>query len=71
MIWVGGVDIQETLIGPVEGIAEEIELRASTLGKNGGYVVSPAHNIQPDTPPENIVELYRSAKAYCPKGGTG
>jgi uroporphyrinogen decarboxylase len=67
----GGVDLQESLIGPVEGIREEIELRARTLGKNGGYVVSPAHNIQPDTPPENIVEMYRSAKAYSPNGGTG
>ena len=63
----GGVDIQQTLIGPLDGIAREVELRARTLGKDGGYVLSPAHNLQPDTPPENIIELYGSAKAYSPR----
>lgn len=62
----GGVDIQQALIGPLHGIGREVELRARTLGRGGGYVVSPAHNIQPDTPPENIVELYRRAKIYSP-----
>jgi len=35
---------------------------ANTLG--GGYILAPAHNIQPDTPPENVVAMYKAAEKY-------
>ena len=34
------------------------------LGKNGGYIICPAHAIQPDTPVENILALYEAANEY-------
>jgi len=58
----GGVDIQKALISSVSDIREEVNTRIRALGRGGGYVLAPAHNIQPDTPPENIVALYRFSK---------
>jgi uroporphyrinogen decarboxylase len=50
------------LIGSINDVQKEVSARIDTLGRGGGYVLAPAHNIQPDTPPENIVELYRFTK---------
>jgi len=35
----------------------------SVMGRNG-YVFGPGHNIQEDTPPENIVAMYEAAMIY-------
>jgi uroporphyrinogen decarboxylase len=34
------------------------------LGQNGGYIVSPSHQVQGDTPPENIVAVFDAARDY-------
>ncbi|MDD2711071.1 MAG: uroporphyrinogen decarboxylase family protein [Verrucomicrobiae bacterium] len=34
------------------------------LGQNGGFIVSPSHQVQGDTPPENIVAIYEAARNY-------
>jgi hypothetical protein len=31
------------------------------MGKGGGFILSPTHAIQVDTPPANIVAIYREA----------
>jgi uroporphyrinogen decarboxylase len=31
------------------------------LGKDGGYIMAPAHLFQPDVPPENVLAAYRAA----------
>jgi len=36
--------------------------RIDELAPGGGYVLSAAHNIQEDVPPENIVALYDAAR---------
>ena len=28
------------------------------MGRGGGYIVAPCHNIQANTPPENVVAMY-------------
>jgi len=58
----GGIDIQKALIGSVGDIQKEVNTRIRILGRGGGYVLAPAHNIQPDTPAENIIALYRFLK---------
>jgi uroporphyrinogen decarboxylase len=30
------------------------------LGANGGYILAPCHNIQPNTPVENIIAMYQT-----------
>jgi uroporphyrinogen decarboxylase len=58
----GGMDIQTTL---PHGTAEEVRRvtreRIEVLGRDGGYILSPTHNIQVDTPPENILAMYAEA----------
>ena len=34
------------------------------LGAKGGFIVSPSHQVQGDTPPENIVAIYDAARDY-------
>ena len=58
----GGIDEQELLPRgtPVE-VAAETRRLMDTLGGDGGYIVCPAHAIQPDTSPENIMAIYDTA----------
>ena len=61
----GTVDIQEVLpFGTVEDVANEVKLRIQTVGKGGGLIISPAHNIQSQVPLENILAFYEAAKKF-------
>jgi len=57
----GGIDIHYLLPQKnAEEVAEETGRVAHILGGDGGYVLSPSHNIQLDTPTENIRAMYRT-----------
>lgn len=59
----GTIDEQETLpFGSVEEVRKEVKERIATVGYNGGLVLGATHNIQPDTPLENIFALYDEVK---------
>jgi uroporphyrinogen decarboxylase len=59
----GGIDIQKTLPhGRPEDVRAEVRNRVQTLGKGGGYILCSTHNIQSDTPIENILAMYEEAK---------
>ena len=63
LVFFGGIDIQELLPkGTPDQIKEEVRRIYRILGRNGGYIVAPAHNIQPDTPLENIFALFEAVK---------
>lgn len=57
----GGIDIQNALRGSLQEVILEVERRIGILGRGGGYVLAPAHNIQPDVPPENVVGMFGRA----------
>lgn len=58
----GGVDVQTTLpFAGEEEVRRTTRERIKVLGRNGGYILAPTHNIQPDTPPRNILSMYREA----------
>lgn len=58
----GGVDNQHTLaFGTVEDVQNEVLQNLDVLGKGGGYILAPCHNIQAVSPPENIVVMYATA----------
>jgi uroporphyrinogen decarboxylase len=58
----GGICVQETLPhGSPEDIRREVALRMDTIGKDGGYMISPAHNVQADTSLENLLAFYKAA----------
>jgi uroporphyrinogen decarboxylase len=57
--------VQELLPnGTPEMIRNEVRRRMEILGKDGGYIVAPAHNIQPDTPVENVMAFFEAVLAY-------
>jgi len=59
----GGIDLQELMpYGTPRQIKDEVKRRMEILGKNGGYIVAPAHNIQDDTPLENIFALFEAVQ---------
>ena len=60
--WGGGIDVQQVLpFATHERIRDEVAYSIDTLGKDGGYVFCPAHNIQPDVSADRIDVMYRAA----------
>ncbi len=58
----GAMDNQFTLpFGTPEDCRQEVRDNFRILGAKGGYILGPCHNIQPITPPENVVALYETA----------
>jgi uroporphyrinogen decarboxylase len=58
----GGIDQQRMLPeGNRTTIENEMRLRAEILGKEGGYLMAPAHIIQADVSPETIEEMLKIA----------
>ena len=61
----GAIDETDLLTrGTPRQVAEETTRTIDTLGANGGYIVSPTHQVQGDTPIENVIALYDAARAY-------
>jgi uroporphyrinogen decarboxylase len=59
----GAICVQKTLpTGTEQDIRDEVALRMRTIGKGGGYLMSPAHNVQADTSIENILAFYKAAR---------
>ena len=61
----GGISIQKTMpYGSPEDIRNEVKDRVEKLAGNGGYIFCTAHNIQADTPIENIIALFDAYKEF-------
>ena len=64
LVFFGALDIQELLPnGSPADIKREVERLAGIYGENGGYIIAPAHNIQDDTPVENIIAMFDAVKS--------
>jgi uroporphyrinogen decarboxylase len=51
----GSLDIQQTLpFGTPEDVRSEVLTRLKTIGRGGGLLIGPTHNLQLDTPLENF-----------------
>jgi uroporphyrinogen decarboxylase len=61
--FLGGVDVQQTMRGPVEGVRAEVRQRIEELGPGGGYILAPSHNFGDDIPLENILAFFETAHA--------
>jgi uroporphyrinogen decarboxylase len=46
--------------GTPDDVRGEVIRCFETLGAGGGYICAPCHNIQPNTPIENILEMYKT-----------
>ncbi len=61
----GGVSIQKTMpFGSTADIRREVSMLADVVKPDGGYIFCTAHNIQADTPMENIVALMEAYLEY-------
>nr|MDO8088106.1 uroporphyrinogen decarboxylase family protein [Candidatus Sigynarchaeum springense]MDO8116522.1 uroporphyrinogen decarboxylase family protein [Candidatus Sigynarchaeota archaeon] len=66
LIFHGGVSLQGSLrFGSPAEIKEEVKMLCKeTLGRDGGYIICTAHNIQADTRIENVVALFDAYEQY-------
>ena len=63
--FLGAIGVQHTIpFGSVEDIRNEVKLRMQTIGKNGGYILSPAHSFSPEVPWENMKALYDAVDEF-------
>jgi uroporphyrinogen decarboxylase len=61
------MDVQDTLpFGSVDDVRREVNERIRTVGKGGGFILSPTHHVQLDTPIENLMALVETAKKARP-----
>ena len=62
----GGISIQKTMpFGSPQDVRNEVAALAKTFKPHGGYIFCTSHNIQADTPTQNIIAL---AEAYLKYG---
>jgi len=65
VVFHGGMDNQQTLaFRSVEDVREEVIYNIEVLGKGGGYILAPCHNIQVLSPAENVVAMYETGYEY-------
>ena len=67
--WGGGADTQAVLSEAAPGeVAAHVAERLRIFAPGGGYVFNPIHNIQADVPPENIIAMFDTARAFRVSG---
>jgi uroporphyrinogen decarboxylase len=61
----GAVDVQGWLQRSTpDEVEAEVQRLMEEVGRGGGFILAPSHHIQPDTPLENVLAVYRAvAKA--------
>ena len=63
--WGGGIETAGTLNeGPVKKIREQVLQRMEIFSKGGGFVFNTVHNILPDVPPQNIIEIFDAVNEF-------
>ena len=59
----GAIDVQQMMPNATPAELEaEIARRIYDLGRSGGYILAPCHNIGHDIPPESVVMLFEKAR---------
>jgi hypothetical protein len=65
VFWGGGVDTQKTLpFGTPSEVREQVLKRCEIFARGGGFVFNPIHNIQAQTPVENIVAMFGALREF-------
>lgn len=61
--WGGGVDTQRTLpFGSPEDVRREVCERIEIFGEGGGFVFNTVHNVQGNTPTENLLAMFQALR---------
>ena len=65
VFWGGGVDTQKTLpFGSPEEVHAQVLERCEIFSENGGFVFDAIHNVQANTPIENIVAMFKAVQEF-------
>ncbi len=65
VFWGGGVDTQKTLpFGTPDDVQKQVLQRCEIFAPNGGFVFNTIHNIQMNTPIENIIAMIDAVKMF-------
>jgi uroporphyrinogen decarboxylase len=65
VVFHGGIDNQNTLpFGSPADVRREVAENIESFRGAKGYIVAPCHNLQANTPTENIVALYAAVKEF-------
>jgi len=65
VFWGGGVDTQHTLpSGTPEQVHAEVRERIEAFAPGGGFVFNTIHNVQPQTPVDNLLALYETVQEH-------
>jgi uroporphyrinogen decarboxylase len=65
LVFWGSIDTQRILpFGNPEDVRREVQEKIAVLGEDGGYLLAPCHNIQNNTPPENVLALFSAAENF-------
>ena len=63
VFWGGGVDTQQTLaFGTPQQVYDEVRQRIGLFNRDGGFVFNTVHNIQGNTPIDNVLALFRAVQ---------
>jgi uroporphyrinogen-III decarboxylase len=63
--WGGGVDTQQVLsFGTPEQVRRQVLERCEIFSRHGGFVFNAVHNIQAQTPVENIVAMVKAVREF-------
>lgn len=61
VFWGGGVDTQQTLpFGTPDEVKAQVAERLKILNARNGYVFNPIHNVQCNTPTENLIAMFQA-----------
>jgi len=65
VFWGGGVDTQQTLpFGTPQEVRDQVRERIEIFAPGGGFVFSTIHNLQANTPIENVLAMFEVVKEY-------
>jgi len=65
LVFHGMLSVQNVLpVRDADGVEAEVERLCSVMKPGGGFVLAPTHNIQPDTPVENVLRMYDAVRKY-------
>ncbi len=65
VFWGGGVDTQKILpYGTPDEVRAEVKSKLDIFSKGGGYIFTMVHNMQPNTPKENMIAMIEAIWDY-------
>ncbi len=65
VFWGGGVDTQKTLpFGTPQEVREQVLRRCEIFGRDGGFVFNAIHNLQMNTPAENLAAMFQALHEF-------